>query len=501
MNKRTPNCLKPIFASLALLASWGGHGVWAQQVPTGYNLTLETCIEMAQENSPEARIAKDQFLIARYNFKAFRAGLKPQINLSGSTPGLQRAITSVVQDDGSLLFVSQNQANSNLNLGFSQQIGPTGATLSLSSNLNRIDVFGVQAYTSWQATPLLLSLRQPVFRYNDLKWQQKLQPKRFSMAERQYLERIEDISTDICGKFFDVYLAGMRLQTAEKNLSINDSIFQISQGRFKMGKIAENDLLQTELAYQNARLAVDQGNLELTKAREDLAISLGLSTAQPLAVIPPGDLPLFPVDIDFALLQAKQNRSDMMSFDIRAMEAESEVARTKSATTFNADISASFGLNQTGNTLDQAYTNPPDQETFGIGFQVPIFTWGANKAQREAALVGRDQVNKQIQLDMRRLERDIRFQVLDFQQLQQQLILASRSDTVAQRRFEVAKNRYLIGKIDITNLQLAQNEKDNARQVYFSTLKNYWVSYFRLRRSTLYDFREDQALRIGTEEE
>jgi outer membrane protein TolC len=84
--------------------------------------------------------------------------------------------------------------------------------------------------------------------------------------------------------------------------------------------------------------------------------------------------------------------------------------------------------------------------------------------------------------------------------LQQQLVLAARSDTVAQRRFEVAKNRYLIGKIDITNLQLAQNEKDNARTVYFSTLKSYYVSYFRLRRSTLYDFRESRVLRVREEE-
>ena len=33
-------------------------------------------------------------------------------------------------------------------------------------------------------------------------------------------------------------------------------------------------------------------------------------------------------------------------------------------------------------------------------------------------------------------------------------------------RFEVAKNRYVIGKIDIADLYLAQNEKDAALQAY-----------------------------------
>ena len=42
--------------------------------------------------------------------------------------------------------------------------------------------------------------------------------------------------------------------------------------------------------------------------------------------------------------------------------------------------------------------------------------------------------------------------------------------------------------IDITNLQLAQTEKDNARTSYLQTLRQYWAAYYQLRRSTLYDF-------------
>jgi hypothetical protein len=46
----------------------------------------------------------------------------------------------------------------------------------------------------------------------------------------------------------------------------------------------------------------------------------------------------------------------------------------------------------------------------------------------------------------------------------------------------------LIGKIDITNLNIALTEKDNAKRSYLEALRTYWSSYFNLRRLTLFDF-------------
>ena len=73
----------------------------------------------------------------------------------------------------------------------------------------------------------------------------------------------------------------------------------------------------------------------------------------------------------------------------------------------------------------------------------------------------------------------------------------AKSDTIAQRRFDVAKDRYLIGKIDIPNLFLAQSEKDSAWRANIQTLREYWVSYFRIRALTLHDFDIGKTLLNG----
>jgi len=58
----------------------------------------------------------------------------------------------------------------------------------------------------------------------------------------------------------------------------------------------------------------------------------------------------------------------------------------------------------------------------------------------------------------------------------------------------VAKERYVIGKIDVPILFIAQSEKDNARRADVQTLWDYWSTYFRVRRLTLYDFEAGTSL-------
>ena len=72
--------------------------------------------------------------------------------------------------------------------------------------------------------------------------------------------------------------------------------------------------------------------------------------------------------------------------------------------------------------------------------------------------------------------------------------ITKKSDEVALKRYTVAQNRYLIGKIDITNLNIALTEKDNAKRGYITALRSFWTAYFDLRRLTLYDFNERKYL-------
>ena len=99
----------------------------------------------------------------------------------------------------------------------------------------------------------------------------------------------------------------------------------------------------------------------------------------------------------------------------------------------------------------------------------------------------------------RQFELSIKSTVREFPQLRDQVELARISDEIATRRYDVSKNRYLIGRIDVTNLFIAQNEKDGARRNYIQALRSYWTGYYNLRRLTLYDFEQDEPILYTTE--
>jgi outer membrane protein TolC len=85
-------------------------------------------------------------------------------------------------------------------------------------------------------------------------------------------------------------------------------------------------------------------------------------------------------------------------------------------------------------------------------------------------------------------------QVRQFEMLRLQMEITKKSDEVAAERYNVSQNRYLIGKIDITNLNIALNEKDDAKRSYIQALRDFWNAYYFLRRLTLYDFSTRQLL-------
>jgi outer membrane protein TolC len=77
--------------------------------------------------------------------------------------------------------------------------------------------------------------------------------------------------------------------------------------------------------------------------------------------------------------------------------------------------------------------------------------------------------------------------------------VAQKADTIAQRRLEITKQRYLLGKLSTTDLNIALNETIQARQSFVNVLKTYWTSFYTLRRLTLFDFNRNEKITYEVE--
>lgn len=482
-----------------LLLAIGLALVLPAQAQDTRTLTLPATIQMAQDHSPNAEIARYQREQSEWSFEAYQAQFRPSFSLTGSAPGLERSISDLVLDDGSVRYVEQSRLFSRASLSVQQNIPLTGGQLFVTSGLSRVDQFGDREFSQWQSTPVTIGLEQPLFQFNDLKWQRRLEPLRYRIAERGYVEDMADVAIDITRRFFDVYIAKMSVDIAEFNVAVNDTIYTLSQGRYEIGRIAENDLLQSELQLLNAQSDLSSARIAYDEARQDLKRALDLPDSVAIEVTPPTALLPLQIDPNRAVAQAQRNRSDFLDLKRQTVAAERDLAQAQSSTGFSATITARYGLNQSATTLNQAYSDPLSQQRFGVSFQMPLYQWGRGTAEVEAAQAARRATQEAVAQTREELKQGVYFEALRLQQLREQVRIAAKADTVATRRFEVARNRYAVGNISITDLFRAQTEKDAARRSYIQTLRNFWTSYYQLRRLTLYDFSADRPIRYSVD--
>lgn len=461
-------------------------------------LTLQESIEIAKESSPLARAANFGLISAKWQYRSFRADLLPSLTLSGDAPNYNKSIFSNVQDDGRVVFSSRTQSEASVDLTINQNIMPTGGNLSISSGITRLGIFEGENTYLWQSTPLVASIRQPLFQYNNLKWRSRIEPLRYQIAQKEYVEDMEDLAYNTTQSFFDFLLASINIEVAQFNVTVNDSIYNISKGRYQVGSIAENELLQSELALRNAETSLTTARLNFERAEENFKALLGIPDETQIEVIEPEEAPELTIDVEKALELARKNNSTSLEYELSEIQANQAYDQARKNAGFSATIQASYGLNQTAAEFQSLYDDPQNRQFFTVGFDIPIFNWGKNQAEIQAARNQQAATANTIAYQKLQFDLNVRSTVREFSQLRDQVELAQISDEIADRRYDVSQNRYLIGRIDVTNLFIAQNEKDSARRSYIQALRNYWTGYYNLRRLTLYDFERDAPIVVDT---
>lgn len=458
-------------------------------------LTLQDAIQRAQTRGPTALAAKATRDAARQRDRAFNANLLPQVSLNGTAPTFNRSIIPVLQPDGSTLFRSQEQNESNFTVGIAQRIPYLGGDFFVNSALSRIELIGTTSTTTFQSTPLLMGIRQDILRPNRQRWDNREQELRADVAERQYREALEDVALATSNAFFDYFTAKLQLENAVSNAAVNDTLYTLNSGRFEVGRIGENDLLQSELALLRARVALDGARLEHDRTLAALRLALDLPVGTPLEVVVPTDVPEFVADTALAVAMALRHRAQVRELELQEVQADRRVSEARFGAGFGGTVQASMGLNQTAPMLGAAYRDLREAQRFSLGIQMPLLQWGGRSANIQAAKLDSERVEYTTRQAREQTVQEAHFAALQLSLARRQLAIAAKADTVGAKRFEVAKARYVIGRILPDNLYQAQTEKDQALVQYLQSLRAFWAAYYRLRRVTMYDFAQGSVIR------
>lgn len=460
-------------------------------------LFLDDCIAMARRQSIDAAVALGELRSAYWQWRSYRADLLPEVSLSGTAPSWNKRYSSYQQADGSLSFVRNDYLGLDGAVNITQKLWPTGGTLSVESSLDYLHQSGSGgSQNQFMSLPVAVTLSQPLFSVNHLKWNRRIEPLRYREAQARFLTETEQVAMQAINLYFGLLLAGEQVNIARQNLQTAEKLYEVAQAKRRMGTISENDVLQLRLDVLTARSALT--NSESNRQTRQFALRSFLDVEADIEPVVPEDVPQVRLDYDNVLNHALQNNALATTMRRRQMEADYAVASAR-ANRQSINLYAQLGYTGTGENMNSAYRNLLSNEVVSVGITVPLLDWGKRKGQRRLAESNRDIIQDQLRQQSQDFRQDIFILTEQFNNQAEQLRIACEADTIARRRYHTNVETFKIGSISTLELSDAQKSKDQARQNRIQQLFNYWYYYYQLRSIALWDFERGCELTADVE--
>ena len=463
-------------------------------------MTLGQAIYTARNQSVEALEAKQAFVSTYWAYRSYKASRLPSFYLYGDIMNFDRSLTLLQNyEDGTFKYVSSNNLQNSLGLQVNQNITFTGGTLSVFTDLSRIDQFGQDRSLTWYSRPVTVSYYQPLFTYNQFKWDKLIEPKEYEKGKRQYLENMEGITINAVYAYHNLLLAKMNNEISRSNFDNSSRMLRVAKERLLLGNVTRAEYLQLELRMLNDSISINETDVAVREAQMMLNSLLGYDESFVIEPVLEEELPDIRMDYDLVMEKSLSNSTFSLNNELSLLNAESSVA-AKASRGFSFALNARFGMSQTGPELPQAYKDLLDQETVGITFSIPIFDWGMGKGKVQRAKAAQEVVKAQVQQSENDFRRQMFTAVSQFNNQRQQCMVSQKAMEVAKERYDLTMHRFKEGNATVTDLNMAQTENDSAMRQYISDLSNFWTFYYTLRQHTLYDFIAGHDLEIDVKE-
>ena len=451
------------------------------------SITLEEAILTARSNSVDAGVALNELRTAYWTYRTYRADLLPEVNFNATVPSYRKSYSTYQHDDGSYSFVRNNFMQMTGELSIDQNIWLTGGTLSLNTSIDFLKQLEDPKYNRFMSVPIALTLSQPIFGVNNIKWNRRIEPVRYAEAKAAFISATENVAMTAIQYFFNLLLDKEKVGIATQNLANAEKLYEVAKAKREMGQISKNDLLQLELNLLNAQSDFTDSESNYKSSMFQLRAFLDIADEVTLDPVVPSEIPHALVSYGDVLEKAHANNSFAKNIRRRQLEADYAVAKAKGDQR-EIMLFAQIGYTGTADKFGPAYDRLKDNQIVEVGFKIPILDWGKRRGKVKVSESNRDVVESRLRKEQMDFDQNIFILCERFNNQQRQLDISLRADTIARRRYDTNVETFLIGKISTLDLNDSQVSKDQSRQDYINQLYLYWNYYYQLRSVALWDF-------------
>ena len=450
-------------------------------------LTLDDAIAMARVRSVDAAEALDELRSSYWEWRSFRAEQLPELTFKATAPSYAKQYSSYMNEDGSYSFVGTNSLQASGQLSVTQNIPLTGGKVSLNSSLDFLRQYEGNTGNRFMSIPLALSLTQPLFGVNTMKWDRRIEPIRYAEAKAAFLSATEDVARLTVDYYFTLLMSRENVDISRQNLENAERLYAVAREKREMGLISQNDLLQMELNVIDAKSALTDNLSELKADMFRLRSFLDLSEDTEIIPVVPETVPHAEITYGDALDRALSNNKFVKTMRRLQLEADYDVAKAKGDMR-EIELFVQLGYTGTDNEFDGAYRRLRANELASVGFSIPLVDWGKRRGKVKVAESRRRVTQSSVRRETMNFNQDIFILVERFSNQQQQLDLATKAAEIASRRYRTNVETYLIGMLPTLELNDSRVSKDNSRREYITQLYKFWNYWYQIRSLTLYDY-------------
>ena len=427
-------------------------------------LTLEDCIVMARRQSVDAAVALGELKSAYWEWRSYKADLLPEVSLSANVPTYNKRYSTYQREDGTHSYVRNDFMEVDGSLYVSQKIWPTGGTLSVESSLDWLRQMSGETSggkNQFMSMPIALTLSQPLFGVNSVKWNRRIEPLRYREAKASFLAETEQVAMRAISLFFNLLLANENVHIAEQNLQNAEKLYEVAKAKREMGTISQNDVLQMRLNMLNAQSSLT--STESSRKARMFELKAFLDVEEDILPIVPEEIPEVTLVYQDVLNHALENNAFATTMRRRQLEADYSVAYAK-GNQRSVTLYAQVGYTGTASRMNEAYRDLLSKEVVQVGVSLPLLDWGKRRGQVKVAESNREIVRNQVRQQSQEFNQNLFVLTEQFNHQRQQLRIAEEADTIAQRRYHTNVETFKIGSISTLELSDAQTAKDEARQ-------------------------------------
>lgn len=471
-----------------------------------YKLDLQKSIEIAKEKSYSMQNLAKELRIAEYNLKAATSRQKTHIDLNLVAPNFLSTVDEF-RTDTSLTYYTRKEIRYGGNLSISQPL-PTAGNITLESGL-----FNKDSYSLGNRSPNIyttFSLDQPLtslYGYNAVKSNLKKAKLAFEYSKKGLKREELNLIYQVSNAFYNLLSDQKGTEIARLNLERQTEAYEISQNKYKAGLIKEVDALQMEVDLAEAQNNHDLAIVNFNNSQNEFKQLIGINLNDSVIINNEFKYQIVIVDPEKAVKLALENRLEVREQEINIEQNKLNLKEQKSNGMIQSSVKLSYGMagyskqninySLTGsiqNSFDNYIKRDPD---YGIGLtvKVPILDFGENRAKVNAAKLNLEQNLLRKEDVQRGIEREVRNLVAGLNSNLKRLQLLEKNIAIAEKSFEITRQRYADGDIDSQSLALERNRLNTAYTSHLRAYTSYQLMLADLMRKTFYDFQKDELLK------